>query len=63
MADPAEETAEEQQVDVQGNADSLDKQMLERGDKNDDQSNKEFEMSSLKVHEKILEALTILFFS
>ena len=49
MADPAEETAEEQQTDVQGNTATIDKQMLESGDKKDEQSNKEFEMSSLKV--------------
>jgi len=45
VADPAEK----QKADIQENADSLDKQMLEKSDKNDDQSNKEFEMSSLKV--------------
>jgi len=47
VADPAEK----QKADIQENADSLDKQMLEKSDKNDDQSNKEFEMSSLKEEE------------
>ena len=49
MADPAEETTEEQRTDVQGNAATVDKQMLEKGDKKDEQSNEEYEMSSLKV--------------
>lgn len=44
VADPAEETAQEQQADVQGNTDSLEKQMLEKDDKNDNQSNKEFQI-------------------
>ena len=50
VANPAEESAEdEHQADVQEKADSLDKQMFEKGDKNVDQPNKGFEMSSLKV--------------
>ena len=49
VADPAEETVNGQQTDVQGNAATIDKQTLEKGDKKDEQSNKEFEMSSLKV--------------
>lgn len=48
VADSAEETAEGQKTDVQGNTATIDKQMLEKGDKKDAQSNKEFEMSSLK---------------
>jgi len=49
VADPAEETAQEQQEGRKGSADSLDNQMLEKGDKNDDQPNREIEMSSLEV--------------